>query len=1476
MENPISTVTGPAPAQKMLKSLRAFGLAAFVALAYLPILLTRPGRVTADTKTYLYLNPGRLLQEAASMWEPNIGLGTVTHQTIGYLFPMGPFYWLLETGLRLPSWVAQRLWLGTLILLAGLGVRYLMRTLDIRGPGLPVAMLLYSLTPYVLEFSPRLSALLGPWAALPWMLALIIRAMRVGGWRYPALFALTVQCVGGVNLTALLFAGIGPLLWIPYSIWIARETTWRRAWQVLWRTGLLVFVTSLWWLIGLTIQSKFGLNILRFTESIETVSATSYPYEIFRGLGYWFFYGRDKIGLWNPASIVFTQHPANILISYALPTIALLSAACIRWRHRTYFIFSALIAMVVAVGASPYNEPSLVGGVFKSFATGSTLGFAMRSTSRVFPVMALSFAILTGVGITALVKSLRRDLRWVGIAAAFIIGALAIANAPGVWNANYYSAYLERDEKIPAYWRHALKDLDKATNGTRVLSLPGSDFAGYRWGMTVDPIEPGLMQRPFVARELVPWGSDASTNLLIALDQRIQKNVLDQEALAPISRLLGVGDILLRLDLQTDRFSLVPADELWDNFSGKPASGLSKPKSYGKIIPGTLVYPPIADPTRDKELTPPPVATVKIKKPTPIIKAKDSNTPMLVAGDGEGLVDLASAGLLETKRAIIYSGTFAGDSAALRDAAGASGVLVVTDSNQRRGQRWSSLRDNFGYTEQAGELPLRTDLFDQRLNQFPGSNDSSRTVSVLTGIDQVRATAYGSRFFGYSTASQPFMAIDGDLRSSWEVGGGMRTIDHDVLQIDLNAPLTTDHIDVVQPFDGRRGRWITSVGIRFDHGKWIERPLGIDSRSPQGGSLRFAPTEFKTVELRIGKTTSRTAEKVHSSQSKSRLSGVGFAEVGIAPDILSPQIKAKKFLRLPTDLLDGLGPESDSHALLIQMTGEESQTQDRVIEPMNRIVSLPTAREFSFAAFAKLRGPGRDGLIDRYLGIPQVEEGGVTAVSQSSYNNPVARASSAIDGDPTTAWRTPVDMVVGRRIKVLTPAPITFNHLDLQIVNDGRHSLPTSIVIKTPTGGRREIDLPNLEIADAKAVEPNSTVTIPLDFDPLTGDEITVTIRSITAVNVLNPDSRELVASPVGIAELGIPGVLHAPTPIDITGACHSDLVKIDGVPFPIRFRGKTASAIAQSKFAVEACSEKQVLELSAGTHQIEVTSWKETGIDIGSITLASDELGAARDAHEIVATKASSIKLGVISESRTSNQLSISGATQPSWLILGQSINAGWHASLNGKDLGDATLIDGFANGWRIPAVDDGSKISITWTPQRSVSMALLLTVIALLICLGIVIVSLLRSRRKRIGAASNPPKASQEELDEAPYLLAPWSSERRVNPSSRAAILTGLACGIVGAAIVSPLTGILLGLITGYAVISTRARTALRLMPVVILALIGVYVALGQLRHNYAPVFEWSSFFSRARVPAWFAILAISAEVVVSIVRERTPSNE
>ena len=157
------------------------------------------------------------------MWDPSIGLGTVTHQNVGYLWPIGPFFWLLDR-VGVPDWAAQRIWWGTIIFAAGAGVVYLLRTLGWGdGPGVTAATFVYALTPYLLTLVARLSAILLPFVALPWLVALTIRTARTKGWRYPALFAITVATCGSVNATALLLVGVAPVLWLAHAVWVARR-----------------------------------------------------------------------------------------------------------------------------------------------------------------------------------------------------------------------------------------------------------------------------------------------------------------------------------------------------------------------------------------------------------------------------------------------------------------------------------------------------------------------------------------------------------------------------------------------------------------------------------------------------------------------------------------------------------------------------------------------------------------------------------------------------------------------------------------------------------------------------------------------------------------------------------------------------------------------------------------------------------------------------------------------------------------------------------------------------------------------------------------------------------------------------------------------------------------------------------------------------------------------------------------------------
>jgi arabinofuranan 3-O-arabinosyltransferase len=300
-------------------------LALYALLAYVPLLLTAPGKIAADTKAYLYLDPSRLLASAGWLWDQDIAAGTITHQNIGYLFPMGPYYWLFDQ-LGVPDWIAQRLWLGTILLAAGAGVRWLAHRLDLRGAPAFVAGLVYLASPYIVPYFGRTSALLLPWAALPWLIGLVIVSLRTGRWRAPVVFAIVLTLVGGTNASSVVFVALGPLLWVPYAIWVLHEVDVRGAARAIVRLAVTTIPAQLWWIAGLRMQGRYGLPILKLTESVQTVAQTSSAAEVSRGLGYWYDYGRDGLSPWTAAAQGYTQHLWLLATSFAIPFLALLAA----------------------------------------------------------------------------------------------------------------------------------------------------------------------------------------------------------------------------------------------------------------------------------------------------------------------------------------------------------------------------------------------------------------------------------------------------------------------------------------------------------------------------------------------------------------------------------------------------------------------------------------------------------------------------------------------------------------------------------------------------------------------------------------------------------------------------------------------------------------------------------------------------------------------------------------------------------------------------------------------------------------------------------------------------------------------------------------------------------------------------------------------------------------------------------------------
>ncbi len=1452
--------------------------------AAVPMLASQPGVVSDDTKTYLYLDPGRYLRQAVSMWDPGVAMGTVTHENVGYLLPMGPFYWAAAE-LHVPLWVAQRLWMAALLFAAGTGMLLLWRVLGLVGPGRWVAAGAFMFTPYVLQYAGRISVILLPWAGLPWMVAFVILALRRGGWRYPALFALVVALVSGINASSILYVGLAPVLWLPYAVVVRRTATWRQVLGVTWRVGILTVLVSLWWAVGLQIEAAYGINVLKYTETLPATSSTSLASEVLRGLGYWYFYGSDRLGSWTQAAVAYTQNLWLVAASFAVPLLAFVAAVTVRWRHRAYFALLVLVGTVLPVGAYPYTHPSGVGSALKAFMVDTTAGLAMRSTDRATPLVLLALAVFLGAGIDAVAAR----ARWTGRSlAGGALGVIAAANVPLLTGAIIANGFTQ-PAVPPASVREAAAALDATHPGTRVYALPGNDFAAYRWGDTIDTVYPGLMTRPFVTHEQQIMGSLPTADLLHAVDSPLQNGTEDMAALAPMAALMSAGDVLVQYDQAYERYNTPNPQVLAAAFATTPP-GLSDPVSYGPPQAnvagiGTLTEAVLAlqpDPS-----WPSPLVSYTVADPRPVVRAESLGDPLIVDGDAPGIVDSASVGLLAGNPTIFYAGTLDTRAGLAADLLGGPADLVVTDTNRKQAFEWNSLEQNTGLTETLAQGPDTTNPSDAPVDLFPAAPADAQSTTAFTGITSVTASSYGSSL-SYLPEDRPSMALDGNLDTAWlsdftsdPVGQWWQTT--------LAAPTTIGHLVLVQPQTGSPTRWITRVTVTFDGRHPVTADLGPGSRTAAGQVLTFAPRTFRTLRVTVDATT-----PVSGAAAGPFPSSVGFAEVGI------PGLNVTESVVMPQDLLHLAGTTSLGDRLTLVMTRLRSSGYPprSAVEPaLDRTFWLPTSRTFTLSGQARISTLIPDDMIDRLVG----RTGGVVAYSRGRLPGDLAvGAVNTIDGNPSTIWEPGfgTSHQVGAWLQYVLPAPITFDHLDLQVVADGLHTVPTEVTVSTPSGSAT-VPLPPV----AQSTVPGAVVDVPISFPALRGQRIRVTVDAVRPVTTVNYYSEVPSGLPLGIAEVGIPGV-HAPAlPAAVPSSCRNDLLAVDGTPVWVSISGSTSAALSRQALQVSLCGPDAAgLALGPGTHHLTAVRGHLTGWNLDQLVLDSAPGGGAAappGATGMVSPPPAgpAPAVTVLSRHATSMQLRLSGispTSAPFELVLGESLNAGWTATVAGSgSLGPPVLVDGFANGFRVvpaslgPALHGGTVlVTLRWTPQQRETAALVVSAIAILACVVIGFVprrrwSALRragrgrqrARRRGADAYGTHRQVAGDGAPARPTLAAPFGRTGRRAPVG-VAVVAAVVSGGIAAAVALPVVGAPVAAGTLVALLVPRTRTVLGWAAAGLVAAAGTAVVVIQARHHYTANGLWPTHAAVASDLAWAAIVFLCADVAVAAILDRRAS--
>jgi arabinofuranan 3-O-arabinosyltransferase len=432
-----------------------------------------------------------------------------------------------------------------------------------------------------------------------------------------------------------------------------------------------------------------------------------------------------------------------------------------------------------------------------------------------------------------------------------------------------------------------------------------------------------------------------------------------------------------------------------------------------------------------------------------------------------------------------------------------------------------------------------------------------------------------------------------------------------------------------------------------------------------------------------------------------------------------------------------------------------------------------------------------------------------------------ARASSVLDDDPSTAWQTPFSTLVGQAIDLELAAPVTLDALELDLVADGRHSLPTAFRLVADDGPAIDLAVPPVTspapdgsgIASVRLPLPEATTATRWRLEVAGVD-----IRSTTDWSTLLP-----FTLPLGIAELDLPGVPPRPE-ADVDTGCRGDLLTVDADPVAVRITGDPTDPSTAGGLALTACAPE--VELPAGATTIRTTAGRTTGLAIDRLVLQTATWSAAPTEARGPAVVTDRAEPGHVTGTVESDG-------EPFWLVLDESMNDGWELDVEGATVDGPRPVGSYASGWLVTPTAAGSlPVTADWAPQRAVDLALLLSAIGVLGCLALVL-----RRGRRAPAVAHP--------------LPEWTATPPV-PG------WGIVIGVAGLAafVVAPLAAPL-----GAAAIAAARRWpwAGRVLPVAVIAAAMAAITVLQVGHGYPASFIWPTRFPWAHQAALLAVVVL-----------------
>ena len=645
---------------------------------------------------------------------------------------------------------------------------------------------------------------------------------------------------------------------------------------------------------------------------------------------------------------------------------------------------------------------------------------------------------------------------------ALLVAGLVVANNPSTLQRRRHGQRLPQPARLPSsHWRRS----STSTPPTRAHGSSPSPATTSPPSAGVTPStrrSPRFLDRHFVTHEQQIMGSIATADTLYAMDGPIQT--------APPTERPGPHGPPDEGRRPPGRVRPAPTST-----TASPSPSSSPPSSADAARPGgparrsarrgpnvsiisTLNEQDLAcPPTR---AGPRPFVTYTVQ--TPALSAGESDT----GRDGGGgrchrADNLAGAGCSTPTRHLLRR--HAGRHRRPARAAGRRRAprLVLTDTNRKQAFRWDTLTANAGYTETPPRTRPRPTRATARSTSSPGAAITPQ-VLASSWAPSVTASSYGN-----SVSYTPRTGLHRHRRRLRHRLGDrhLRARPRGPVVAVRSPPRSPPTTSPSPSRTGDRPRWITRVTLTFD-GK---DPITSNSSllpGPSGQAVSFPARTFHTLghhRRHHQRPCHRRPQRPRSASPRWRPGPAGPPGRPMPTRSLARWARPR---RRPPD------PRHDPPAPRPSRPQRPRDDHHPPVHPAHR-------PHLHLRGQATLSALIPDDEVDRLVGRRDRPR------RSCAYSSGRLPATSAPPRPPSTATRRrPGSPALGARpsgstLQLRPGPPPTLTRLDLQVVADGRHSVPTAMTITSGVRCKRS-SLP--PIADGTV--PGAVATVPVSFPP--------------------------------------------------------------------------------------------------------------------------------------------------------------------------------------------------------------------------------------------------------------------------------------------------------------------------------------------------------------------------------------------------------